>query len=438
MYAVRGFTDRFLAALKPRANRYDVCDPSRRGLTVRVFPSGTKTFVFRYRRGGRLIRITMGNYPAVSLREAYEAHAGYVKRLHRGESPKAPGGPHPDPSDVRAKPPETTVGDLAAEFLRRYVYVERKRPEEAEQAIEANILKHWRHRPARTVTRRDAVLLLDKIVDRGSPVMANRTAALLSQMFRFGVERGILEGSPLIALPRPGGTEKPRERYLSEREIRQFWRRLAIAPMSAQVRLGLKLILVTGQRPGEVAGAARSEFDLENALWTIPADRSKNGKPHQVPISGLAMTLLAHLERVTGDTPNILPSPRWREHTATAIDALALARGIRRNEQHFAISRFTPHDLRRTAASMMTATGTPRLHVEKVLNHTISDVAEVYDRHDYLEEKRAALDRWAATLWELLNRGSSTVVPIRNARTAVVDTLPRAHRAPVNRESKLG
>jgi len=188
MRTPKSFTDRYLAALKPREERYDVFDGSRRGLTVRVFPSGTKTFVFRYKRHGRRIRITMGIYPAFSLREAYEEHAEYVKRLHRGEDPR--GCTAGEASEEPA--PQTTVGDLAQEFLRRYIYVERKRPEEADQVITANILKPWRHRPAEGITRRDAVLLLDGIVDRGAPVMANRVAALLTRMFQFGVERGIL------------------------------------------------------------------------------------------------------------------------------------------------------------------------------------------------------------------------------------------------------
>jgi integrase len=221
------------------------------------------------------------------------------------------------------------------------------------------------------------VLLLDKIVDRGAPVMANRVCALLAQMFGFGVERGMLDASPFISLPRPGGTEKSRNRKLDDRELRIFWRKLTSSSLSAEVRIALKLILVTAQRPGEVALAAREEFDLENRLWTIPPERSKNGKPHPVPLSDLALTLLYHLRRRFGETQYLIPSRCWRARNGAPITVRALSQGIRDREAHFGIPHFTPHDLRRTAASLMTAAGVPRLHVEKVLNHTIDDVAEL-------------------------------------------------------------
>ena len=413
MKAIRPFTDKFLQSLKPTLGRFDVRDPSRRGLTVRVFPTGTKTFVFRYRKHGRLLRLKMGNYPAMPLREAYEKHTEYVKKLRLGEELKGADGS----AAGAATPAVVTVGDLADEFLRRYIYVERKQPRDAELIIKANILKLWKHRPARDVTRRDAVLLLDKIVDRGSPVMANRVAALLSQMFRFGVERGILEASPLVALPRPGGSEKSRTRQLDEREIRVFWSRVRSPKISPPIRLALKLILVTAQRPGEVAFAARNEFDLERKLWTIPAERSKNGKEHVVPLSDLAITLLCHLKRLTGETEFIIPTRCWRKRGTAAITIRAVSQAVRDNRRGFGIPDFTPHDLRRTAASRMTALGVPRLHVEKILNHTITDVAEIYDRHDYTEEKRAALDKWAAALGRILRTGSSNVVALRPPAT---------------------
>jgi integrase len=410
------------AADKP----YEVLDPTRKGLMLRVLATGTKTFYFRYQRRGMVHRLRLGRYPATTLRSAYEAHADYTRRLHRGENLHT--ARHAQASATHQ--PEPTVLDLCREFLERYIYRERKCPEAAERLIEVNVLKYWEHRSVKEVTRRDAILLLDRIVDRGAPTSANRVAALLSQMFRFGVERGLLEASPLIALPRPGGTEKPRDRALNEQEIRIFWRKLTRARMSPGLRLGLKLILVTGQRPGEVAYAAQAEFDLDNRLWTIPAERSKNGKPHQVPLSRLAVTLLAHLWRLTGATQYLLPSPQWRERDGAAVTRRSLAHAVRNNEQCFGIPHFTPHDLRRTAASMMTACGIPRLHVEKILNHTIDDVAEIYDRYDYLEEKRIALEKWADALGRILRGESITVVQLRQARSDAAPSasadLPRA------------
>jgi integrase len=407
----RAFTDRYLAALKPAPKRYDVLDPARKGLLLRVMPTGTKTFFFRYQRHGRVERLLIGRYPATSLRAAYLAHGELTRRLHLGEDLRSAVASvaAASPGAGQLAPSGPTVGDLAEEFLRRYVHRERKRPEAAEQAIKANILKPWRHRQAKSITRRDGVLLLDKIVDRGSPVMANRVAALLAQMFTFGVDRGMLDATPFISMPRPGGTENSRKRKLSEPEVRRFWRRLTRTRLSFEVRTALKLILVTAQRPGEVALAAREEFDLERRVWAIPPERSKNGQPHEVPLNDLAILLLKRLRRHFGETQYILPSRCWRVRGAAAITVRALSQGVRDNDACFGLARFTPHDLRRTAASLMTASGVPRLHVEKVLNHTIDDVAEIYDRHDYAHEKRVALDKLDAMLWNTLRRAKCPV-----------------------------
>jgi integrase len=177
------------------------------------------------------------------------------------------------------------------------------------------------------------------------------------------------------------------------------------------VRIALKLILVTAQRPGEVALAAWKEFDLERRVWTIPPERSKNGQEHDVPLSALAVTLIRHPRRCFGDTQYLIPSRCWNAREGAPITVRALSQGVRDCRRHFCLARFTPHDLRRTAASVMTANGTPRLHVERILNHTIDDVAEIYDRHDYMREKRAGLEVLERAIWATLKGNSSVHSP---------------------------
>ncbi len=411
------FTDRYLAALKPRAARYAVLDPRRRGLLVRVSPKGAKTFYFRYKRGGCAVLVMIGLYPAISLQEAYEAHAELVKRLNRGENLRTiqNAGFRNRGTALPAAEADLTVGELADEFLNRYLYRERKNPREAELILQANIVRHWRTRSAKGITRRDGILLLDKVVDRGSPVMANRIGALMAQMFRFGVERGMLDASPFVAMTRPGGSERSRRRRLNEAEIRIFWKKLTRSTLSPEVRSALKLILATAQRPGEVALAAWSEFDIKNRVWAIPAERSKNGQPHVVPLSDLALNLIRHLRRRFGETPYLIPSRCWRARHSGPITVRSLSQGIRDRRAHFGIPGFTPHDLRRSAASLMTASGTPRLHVEKVLNHTIDDVAEIYDRHDYFDEKRIAIECLGDRIMNILRQRGAAPGQARSA-----------------------
>jgi integrase len=200
---------------------------------------------------------------------------------------------------------------------------------------------------------------------------------------------------------------------LNETEIKTFWNKLSTAKMEKYTTLALKLQLITAQRKGEVAGAEWVNFDLKDGWWTIPAEKSKNGFPHRVPLSPLAMETLNELEELTGSSRWLFPSPRDGQHIAeTSVD-----HAVRENAEHFEVDHFTPHDLRRTAASMMTASGIQRMTVSKILNHVESSVTAVYDRHSYDNEKRGALSSWGLLLETILGRRKANkVIPIRNSK----------------------
>jgi integrase len=279
---------------------------------------------------------------------------------------------------------------------------------------------------ARDVSRRQLIALLDGIVDRGAPVTANRVYSLLKQCFEFAAAKDLIPASPMAGVLRPGGDEIARDRTLAEDEVRTFWTKLESAKMAQPTRLGLKLLLVTAQRRGEVTNARWSQFDLEEAVWTIPAEISKNGREHKVPLSPISIEILTDLRAITGERPFVLASQHKKIKPDTPYSERVLSRAVRENADHWGIPHFTPHDLRRTAASMMTAIGVPRLHVEKVLNHTLSDIAEIYDRHDYFDEKRMALNRWADHLQALIANRKTKVVPMRLGIKTADST--RAHR----------
>jgi integrase len=198
--------------------------------------------------------------------------------------------------------------------------------------------------------------------------------------------------------------ESQRDRVLTTNETRIFWKGLDEAPMTDGIKLALKLQLVTAQRKGEVVGAALEEFDLEDNVWTIPAVRSKNGQAHRVPLSPLALELIRQARFQGGDTPWLFPSP-----TADGpILARSINRAVYKTLPDMGLENVTPHDLRRTAASGMTALGIPRLTVSKILNHVEKGVTAVYDRHSYDAEKRHALEAWASRLKEIVSGKPTT------------------------------
>ena len=402
------FTDRGIKALKPTGKRYEVSETNGRGLRLRVSATGMKTFVYVFRRTGKLQRLTLGAVGDITLNDAHAIHSELRKRARAGEAIQA----------LRAyigsgrTSGDYTVKDLANEWMERRVKVKRKTWRDVDRMLEKDVIPYLGDRPVDDVKAREITGMLDLIVDRGSPVSANRCAALVKQMFKFAIGRGIVHTSPCVALEKPGGAEPPRDRNLTDAEIKRLWQRLDKAGMTPGTRGAIRFLLVTGQRRGELARARRDEFDLKAKLWHIPAAHSKNRKAHDVPLSNLALEVLAGLDTLAGDSEYLLPSPSVKD---APIHSQALTRAITRNREKFKIEAFNVHDLRRTAASQMTALGIPRLHVSKILNHTGRDVTAVYDRHDYADDKRKALNLWADTLRAIIKGKRKKVVKIRQA-----------------------
>ncbi len=250
----------------------------------------------------------------------------------------------------------------------------------------------WTHRLAAEITRRDVRNLVEGLADR-IPVQANRVLALLRKIFNFGVEREIVPTSPCVAIARPT-REHPRERVLTAGEIRSLFGALvAEEPDSAAL---VKLYLLTAQRGGELRTMEWAHLDLEDGWWTIPAERTKNGLAHRVPLSPWASDILSGLHRSRSDERWVFPVGRW--HPRSLGGPRTTVQQLTRRVKARSGVEFQPHDLRRTAASHMTSMGISRLTVQKLLNHVERGVTSVYDRHSYDAEKRAAVTAWADRL----------------------------------------
>jgi integrase len=390
------FTDKFIAALRPKAERYERWEGG--GFGIRVSPRG-KAWVWLYRYKGLPRRMTLGSYPAMGLADARIKLAEARKLLESGT----------DPGDMevqqrKAERVAETVEELAEAYLEKWARPRKRSAAEDERILRKDVLPAWGRRKAKDIARRDVIALLDAIVDRGSPIAANRTLAVIRRMFGWALSRDIVPASPCMAVKAPA-KERRRDRVLSADEITTLWRaldnpELAISP---GIRLAMKLQLATAQRKGEVIGAEWSEFDLHGRVWTIPAAKAKNGMPHRVPLSPLALDLLDQIavwQAVKHNSQRwLFPSPKiaGKPITGPAID-----HAMRDNRAKLGTGDATPHDLRRTAASHMTSIGISRLVASKILNHAEPGITAVYDRHSYDAEKRAALAAWGARLEEII------------------------------------
>ena len=393
-------TDRQIKALKPKSARYEVWETNGKGFGIRVTPTGRRSFIFLYRFQGASRRITFGVYPELSLADAHAAHAKARQLLDRGTDPATV---EQDAKEESRRSP--TVRRLSEEYIEKHAKPRKRSWKEDERILNKDVVSRWGKRKAQDITRRDIILLLDEIVERGALIQANRTLAVVRKMYSFAMGRGILDSSPCVAIPSPS-KENRRDRVLNEDEIKILWEKLDTAKMEKPTNLALKLQLITAQRKGEVVGAEWIDIDFKRGWWMIPAEKSKNKFPHRVPLSSLAMKTLNELKEISGDSQWLFPSPRHGQHIAeTSVD-----HAVRANAKHFEVDHFTPHDLRRTAASQMTGAGIERLTVSKILNHAESGVTAVYDRHGYDKEKKLALDTWSRKLESITTERVDNVI----------------------------
>ena len=389
-------TDRSIKALQGRpGTSVDYFDARLPRFAMRITEKGNKSWIILYRHGGRLRRMTLGPYPAVSLADARELAKAAFHLVAAGRDPA---------TEKHTNREAPTFAELAQEYMERHAKV-RKRERcwrEDQRLINREFLPRWRHWKAQDVKRRDIQELLDETVARNAPIQANNNFALIRKMFNFAVQREIVAISPCMGMSRP---TRPRQgdRVLSYEEIRALWLALdACPPVVADV---LRLELLTAQRGGEVLTMRWEDLDLAAGWWTIPAMYAKNGRSHRVPLSPQVLAILAARRRTDTDSPWVFPSARRKSHPLTTI--VNDVRALRTALGFF----FNPHDLRRTAASHMTGMGIQRLTVAKLLNHVETGVTAIYDRYSYDPEKRRALVSWGSEIEKILSECDALLSP---------------------------
>lgn len=394
-----------VASLKPGT----YTDPGQTGLQLRVRQKRegfSRTWLLRFKFRGEETRILLGHFPLTTL----DAARGEARRLReladQGIDPRRARArrrerPAPAPSSAVRADDKHSIDFLVTEFIERYLRPTRKRPEWAEAILNRDVLPAWKGRDARTIEPGDVVELLDGIVERGSKVMANRTASLLSQLFRFGIHRHIVKTTPVQLLYRPGGKEKPRERILTDEELKAFLADPKDCTRYERLAHVMLVLLLTGQRRGELARAKWSEIDLDAKTWTIPDENAKGGRGHVVPLTDWATEELRALKRECEGSAWVLPTAPGADRP---LDPKQLTRSVAKCLERFkaqGIAEFTLHDLRRTCRTGLSALKVEPHIAERVLNHIQPGIVGVYDRFAYLEEKRAALEKWATHLRNL-------------------------------------
>lgn len=358
------------------------------GFGLKVTPRGRKVFFVLYRtRDGsaRLRKYTIGPYGIVTPAIARATAQRVLAARQEGRDPAG------EKRQARIKSTLVVLDTVVESYLQRFASRNRS-VGETKRILNREILRAWSGRSIHGITKQEVICLLDSIVDRGSPATANRTYKALGALFNWCIERSLLEKSPCAGMSKPA-PEKARDRVLSDGEL--------IAIIKAARARGfpygslVEFLILTGQRRGEVAGLEWDEINLPIGIWTLPANRSKNGRSHIVHLSPEA---LAVLEVVPYRSGFVFGLGGARPFSNFVISKEKL-------DELSSVTNWVIHDLRRTVVTGMAALGVAPHVADRVLNHqtgTISGVAAVYQRHEFLVERKEALLAWGQHVLDLM------------------------------------
>ena len=398
-------TERTLKALKPpNHGSQDYWDTTQKNFGVRITSSGRLSFFAFYRFHRIKRRMTLGTFPLLSLSRARE-NAREVLGQAAGQR---------DPAKEKLLAKRASVfAVLAAEYMEKHAKKHKRSWRSDARLLKSELLPRWKALPVAEITRADVRAMLDQIVDRGAPILANRTLALARKIFNFAIEHDWPIPNPCVGIRRPAA-ETERARVLTPDELKRVWDALdAEDPFFAAL---YRLRLLTAQRGGEVRQMRWDQIDFERAVWTIPAEIAKNNHAHRVPLSEPALRVLESLRQWQDERRATINAGRrkkaWPLQEASVfvfpssklVDRpIEWVQRVNARVRQTANVDFRPHDLRRTAATSLEELGVMPHVISKILNHRTQGVTKVYARYGYEREKRAAMERWGREVERILS-----------------------------------
>lgn len=401
-------TDAKIKAAKATGKRYEIIDGD--GLYLDVTAAGVKTWRYRYRILGEREKVTIGQYPAVGLAEARARHLEMAAKVARQRSPAR---------ELSQEKQQAKQAGTVAELVTLYRADLATRTKDQGDGVAWQFTAHIEPKLGRLrlgdVTPQDVLDFLDGIKKgkkKAAPISAITVHGTLRRMFDFAIGRQLIATNPAAAIPsRVVGEKRSRERNLSPAEIGILLRALDTAIGEPETIMSFRLLLLLMVRRAELLEAPWEEFDLDAALWTIPETRTKNGKPHLVPLSRQVVSYLESIAKARGEIGLVLPGRSRNKGLSTGT----LHECMRRN-CGFGIAQFTPHDFRRTASTILHEQGWNTDVIEKALNHTMKGVRGIYNKAEYLDQRRQMLQSWADYLDAL--KAGAKVTSIGSAKKA--------------------
>lgn len=386
-------TDTALKHLKPKDKPYKVSD--RDGMYVVVKPSGTVIFRYDYRLNGRRETLTIGQYgeDGISLARARERCSEARRGVAEGRSPA-----QEKQREKRRLKEARSFSQFGERWFEEAPMADSTRS--MRRAIfDRDIVPVWRNRLLTEITPDDLRALCVKVKERGAPATAIHVRDIVKQIYGFAILHGEKLKNPADDVgPASIATFAPKDRALSPTEIRIMLRQLEHVPTLPTIRLGLRLILLTMVRKSELLEAVWDEVDFENAVWSIPKERMKRGKPHNVYLSRQSLDIMVALKTCAGNSRYLLPSRYDADApmSRATFNRITMAVVARAKRERLPLDPFTVHDLRRTGSTLLNELGFNRDWIEKCLAHEDGRSSRgVYNKAEYEQQRRHMLQEWA-------------------------------------------
>ncbi len=400
----------------PKSKRVERFDSGADGLCLRITDRGTKTWCISYHfpdEDGEIKhhRFTLGSWPAIGVAEARD-EARLIKSQARARI---------DPKAVREAAREKERADTKTKtrktfkaIAENYIALEvpgLKRGSESESLIRKMLIPEWGDRQASKIEPSDLTEITDRLQKDGKPMAGRRVYEIATRVFNWAQGRGDIGASPFVFM-KPPVKKVPRDRALKKHEIKALWP--VLTEMSYPFGTLQKLLLLLGQRRSEVAEMQWPEVDIDKREWTIPASRSKNQCEHIVPLPDAAVDILDSLPRFTDG--NFVFTTTGGRRPVSGFGRVKVRTDQMLVDQETVIEGWRVHDLRRTCRTGMARLGVPEIVSERVLNHLPQGLGKIYNVHEYLDEKRDALARWAQEVANIVEPPPENVVKLKAKR----------------------
>lgn len=381
-------------------------------------------WIFRYRFDGKARKMNLGSYKALSLADARRTAKELRARVALGFDPAGEKQERKREAvrKIEEEKLRLTMGQLADEYFAAMILGRWKHPNIVRARIENDIKPNIGHLPIGDVKPQHIDAMLKEIVKRGAPTMANDVLRWTKRMFDYAVKRQMCQFNPAAPfnLADAGGREESRDRWLTRQELAALFAAMHAARGWNRLNThAVKLLLLLACRREELIAAPVAEFDLDGAVWHLPAERTKTGKAIDIPLPRQAVAILRDLLAAGGGSAWLFPARKMQERMVPHIDlntvGAALNKHVRPALRKQGVPDFTVHDFRRTARTHLAALGVSPYVAERCLNHAVKGVEGIYNRHDFFDERKEALQKWADLL-ELCERGGAEVIELKPAK----------------------